>query len=241
MNPMESTYLGARGWEPRTPLFGPHGEYIQAGERFGHGYRYGLHEPGMEQDHEWYASSRQTNEHSWRGGMLGWLGSGLRASAAWVGGQMQRWGALLGGKLQGTGEEIGEAMRARGERMGSAMEQRGEARPDRFRGWHGRAPRSYRRPDDRILDEVHQRIATSGVDAEDVEIEVNNGIVTLSGRVPRHFDKRLIEEITEQVFGVEEVQNHLRLARGVEPKASSDVEPGRPGAENGHGPATAPL
>ncbi len=238
MNPMESAYLRGRGWEPRARLFGPHDEYIYAGGRFGHGYEYGLDEPGMEQGSERYASSRQTNEHRWRGGILGWLGSGLRASAVWVGGRMQRWGAMLGSKVQGTGEELGEAMRARGERMGSAMEQRGEEASDRFRRWQGRAPRSYRRPDDRILDDVFLRIAASGVDARDVEIEVNNGVMTLSGRVPHRFDKRLIEEIAEQVFGVDEVRNHLRLARGVEPQAPL-AEP--PGAENGHGPAAAPL
>jgi HSP20 family molecular chaperone IbpA len=180
---------------------------------------YGQYERRFEEGYG-YEQPRQYREHIWRGGIFGWLGSGIRASAAWVGSQMQNWGQRLGGRLKGTGEELGRAVRGRGEQMGMAMQERGE---QRFRGYEGRPPRSYRRPDERILDDIYQRIALSGVDAEDVEIDVKNGVVTLSGRVPRRSDKRLIEEVAEQVFGAQEVQNHLHLApaeRAAEPAAA---------------------
>lgn len=182
---------------------------------------------------------RRSGEHVWHGGVLGWLGSGLRAGANWVGGQLQGWGALLGGKLKGESEELGRAMRGRGAQVGSAMERRGDEmmRAGRERGYLPRPPRSYRRPDDRVLDDVQQRIAMSGVDADEVEVEVNEGVVTLSGRVPRRFDKRVIEDLAEQVFGVREVQNHLRLARRVEEEGSAGQAGAATGGEDGHAPS----
>jgi len=184
--------------------------------------------------------------HVWHGGVLGWLGSGLRAGASWIGDQLQGWGAFLGGKLKGTSKDLGRAMRGRGERVGSAMEQRGERLG---RGGHGPERRygnrtSYRRPDEHVLDDVYRRISLSGLDAREIEVEVNNAVVTLSGRVPRRIDKRLIEDIVEQVFGVDEVRNHLRLARAMEDSSARRDMPGAAGAPevrgenlagNGHG------
>jgi HSP20 family molecular chaperone IbpA len=237
MYPMDRLYGEGGGWPDATRSFDPRGgstygygdpgAFRGYGARGGAGYgAYGSYERRF--DEEGYGEpfargygdryAQAAGEHVWRGGVLGWLGSGVRAGAAWVGNQMQSWGALLGGKLKGRTAELGRAMRGRGEQMGSAMEHRGEsmARSPQYGGWAGRPPRAYRRPDERILDDVHQRVATAGVDADEVEIEVSNGVVTLSGRVPRRFDKRVVEEVAEQVFGVQEVQNHLRLARGVE-------------------------
>jgi HSP20 family molecular chaperone IbpA len=232
MHPMERTYAGMEGWRPGTRSFGPHGEYGPEAGRFeperGYGYGYGRRFEGEYA----YEQPRGQREHVWRGGVFGWLGSGLRAGAAWVGNQLQGWGALLGGKLKGTSEDIGRAVRGGGERMGSAMQERGEELSQRFRG-EGRPPRSYRRPDDRILDDVNQQVAMAGIDADEVEIEVKDGVVTVSGCVPRRLDKRIVDEIAEQVFGVREVQNHLRLGRS---DRSRPGEPGvEPGGENGHG------
>ena len=43
-----------------------------------------------------------------------------------------------------------------------------------------RFPR-YQRPDERILDDVWHRISVAAVDSQDVEVEVGQGVVTLSG------------------------------------------------------------
>jgi hypothetical protein len=122
---------------------------------------------------------------------------------------------------------MGDTVRGGGERVGSALEQSGASgmrELEQPRG--GKLPRSYRRPDERILDDVYQRISRSWADAEEVEIEVNDGTVTLSGSVPSRADKRLIEEIADDVFGVVEVHNHLKLARRFEgPAARQGGEP----------------
>lgn len=227
MNPMDRIYGEGRADELRS--FGPYGEYGAYGREYGEdfgGRSYGNGGYGAyarRSDEDSYRAPRFDggSEHVWRGGVLGWLGSGVLAGAAWFGSWVEGWGGFVGRMLKGTTAEVGRAIRNRGGRIGSAIEHRGEdLTRGRYRASFGRPPRSYRRPDDRILDDVHQRIAMSGVDADEVEIEVSNGIVTLSGRVPRRFDKRVIEEVAEQVFGVDEIQNHLRLARRVDESAT---------------------
>ena len=239
MDPMGRMYGGMEdrraGAYSATADYGAYAGYQGPG-RFGRDvdYRYGpygQYDRGFEEAGDW--RRWEGGERVWRGGILGWLGSGLRAGAAWIGNQMQSWGGLLGGKLEGTTADLGRAMRGRGEQMGVAMEHRGEhlMRGARWREYEGRPPRAYRRPDDRILDDVYQRVAMSGMDADEIEIEVRDGVVTLSGRVARRRDKRLVEEVAEQVFGVRDVQNNVRLARRVEERGAE---------QRGAGPSRAP-
>jgi hypothetical protein len=74
-----------------------------------------------------------------------------------------------------------------------------------------RGPKGYKRSDERILDDVCERIARSGIDADDVEVE--NGEVTLSGTVVRRVDKWGLEVIAADVLGVEEVRDEIRTPR----------------------------
>ena len=175
----------------------PYGRYPY--ERFGYeGYGY---EPGREMG---------PGKHTWRGGILGWLGAGIRAGAGWFGNTLQQWGTWFGGRVSGGTAEIGRAVRGRGEQMASALEDQDQRAAATLR--RNRPPR-YRRPGERILDDVWHRISLAAVDPQDVEIEVNDGVVTLSGRVSTRVEKRVIEDIADSVFGVREVHNHLGLAR----------------------------
>ncbi|ABS27340.1 BON domain-containing protein [Anaeromyxobacter sp. Fw109-5] len=88
---------------------------------------------------------------------------------------------------------------------------------------HG--PKGYRRADDRIQDAVCERIARSPVDASDVEVKVENGEVTLTGTVRSRREKWWLEELVEGVFGVEDVHDHLRVARTDAP--GQETGPGR--------------
>lgn len=76
-----------------------------------------------------------------------------------------------------------------------------------------RGPKGYRRSDDRLQDAVCERIARSGIDASDVEVKVENAEVTLTGNVWSRRDKWWLEDLVDDVFGVEEVHNQLRVAR----------------------------
>lgn len=86
-------------------------------------------------------------------------------------------------------------------------------RPDPFARRRSLGPKGYRRPDDRIRDDVCERIARSGIDAREVEVAVEAGEVTLTGTVESRDDKRTLEDVTDDVFGVEDVHNRLRLQR----------------------------
>ena len=77
----------------------------------------------------------------------------------------------------------------------------------------GRGPRGYQRSDDRIRDEVCERLARHPrIDASDVEVVVGNGEVTLQGTVDSRSVKRLLEDVAESVWGVREVHNQVRVA-----------------------------
>jgi osmotically-inducible protein OsmY len=78
----------------------------------------------------------------------------------------------------------------------------------------GRGPRGYRRSDERIGEEISERIARSGAWADDVEVSVNGGEVTLTGMVDDRREKLIIEEISDSVYGVKDVHNQIRVREG---------------------------
>ena len=78
----------------------------------------------------------------------------------------------------------------------------------------GRGPAGYRRSDERIHEDVHQRLTDHPMlDASDIEVGVSDAEVTLDGTVPRREDKRLAEDIVAAVSGVSHVQNNLKWRR----------------------------
>ncbi len=78
----------------------------------------------------------------------------------------------------------------------------------------GRGPKGWRRTDERIYEDVGDAIDRHGaVDASEVTVRVENGEVTLEGLVSSRRDKRIIEDIVEDVRGVNDVHNHLRVKR----------------------------
>lgn len=81
----------------------------------------------------------------------------------------------------------------------------------------GRGPKGYQRSDDRILEDVSDRLTDAPfLDASDIEVTVNSGEVTLSGTVPSREQKRRSEDLIEYVTGVREVHNRLRVSRASE-------------------------
>ena len=104
--------------------------------------------------------------------------------------------------------------------VGSAASDYGAIGPSA--GWNegrgqfsGRGPKGYQRSDDRIREDVCDRLADDPhIDASDIEIAVSNGEVTLTGFVRDRHDKRHAEDVTEHVSGVREVNNSLRVNRG---------------------------
>jgi hypothetical protein len=79
----------------------------------------------------------------------------------------------------------------------------------------GRGPKGYRRQDERITEDVNERLTQdSYINAEDIEVNVSNGEVTLEGTVESRRIKRMAEDLVEQISGVNNVINHLRVQSG---------------------------
>ena len=78
----------------------------------------------------------------------------------------------------------------------------------------GRGPKNYRRSDERIREDINDRLGQDYyLDAFEVVVAVENGEVTLTGNVNSRDDKRRAEEIAESVSGVNNVENRLRVQR----------------------------
>jgi osmotically-inducible protein OsmY len=78
----------------------------------------------------------------------------------------------------------------------------------------GRGPKGYQKSDERIKDEVCERLTRDPyVDASDFEVEVKDGEVTLVGTVVDRRQKRWAEDIIEAVPGVRDIHNRIRVQR----------------------------
>jgi len=79
----------------------------------------------------------------------------------------------------------------------------------------GRGPKGWQRSDDRIREDVNERLTDHPhIDASEIEVQVQNGEVTLSGTVEDRHAKRLAEDIAESVSGVRDVHNQIRVHQG---------------------------
>ena len=123
------------------------------------------------------------------------------------------------------GRDAGDFLHRAGERISSWFGNvAGEVRRDlgrdddergyeEFRGHRGRGPQGYKRSDERINDDAHQRLTDDAwLDATNIVVSVSGGEVTLSGTVDSRESKHRAERIVEDVSGVAHVQNNLRCA-----------------------------
>jgi osmotically-inducible protein OsmY len=89
-------------------------------------------------------------------------------------------------------------------------------RGEEYRGesHRGRGPKNYRRSDDRVREDVSDRLTDDHwLDASDIEVTAKDAEVTLSGTVKSREDKRRAEQLAEQVSGVDNVQNNIRVQK----------------------------
>jgi hypothetical protein len=132
---------------------------------------------------------------------------------------------------RGRGEGPGDFLQRAGERIsswfrgGREEDERGERGERRYRedwgrearaipdrGHRGVGPKGYRRSDERISDEVHERLTDDPwLDASAIQVEVRDGEVSLSGHVENREAKHRAERLVEDLSGVRHVQNNLRV------------------------------
>lgn len=111
-------------------------------------------------------------------------------------------------------------------RYGSADDYSTRRSEGRARGpFFGRGPRGYQRSDDRIREDVCDRLCDDPwIDASDVEVIVRSGEVTLTGMVRDRTDKRRIEDVVEDITGVREVHNNVRVSQGWEGSSTRESQ-----------------
>jgi hypothetical protein len=87
------------------------------------------------------------------------------------------------------------------------------------RGVHrGKGPKSYRRSDARILEELCDRLTDDGdVDATDVECSVQDGEVTLNGSVATRPEQRRAGQLSGSVRGVVAVHDRIHVRHEANP------------------------
>lgn len=82
-------------------------------------------------------------------------------------------------------------------------------------GHRGKGPKNYRRTDERIEEDVNDRLTDDMmVDATGISVSVSDGEVTLDGTVDSKLAKRGAEDCCDSVAGVQHVQNNLRVSSG---------------------------
>lgn len=82
-------------------------------------------------------------------------------------------------------------------------------------GHYGRGPKGYVRSDERIREDVCDRLSDDDeIDARDITVTVKSAEVILEGTVNDRRSKHRAEDVAESVSGVKEVTNHLRARKG---------------------------
>lgn len=80
--------------------------------------------------------------------------------------------------------------------------------------FYGKGPKGWKRSDERIKDEVCEVLYRApDVDASYIEVSVKSGLVSLKGSVSNRLEKRLAESWVENLTGVDDVQNELKITR----------------------------
>ncbi|MBX3483029.1 MAG: BON domain-containing protein [Phenylobacterium sp.] len=122
-------------------------------------------------------------------------------------------------EFEDRAREAGDFFRRTGEKVRSWFNDlgrdEGRGYDDAYRGARGLGPKGYQRSDERISEEVHQRLTDdSWIDASAINVSVSGGEVTLSGTVESREAKHRAERVVEDLSGVKHVQNNLRIESG---------------------------
>jgi hypothetical protein len=181
-------------------------------------------------------SRRYSSENRFGGGAFqGSYGTGTRPFGSGAYGTNQGAGIYGSGYGSGTGSYGQSAYGSYGSSSQGSGWSGGSS------GSHsGRGPKGYSRSDDRIRDDVCERLTYDpDVDASEITVTISQGEVTLAGEVEDRRSKRRAEDIIEDVPGVRDVHNQLRARKGFFGSIVAEVTGKEPEENNvGKGPQT---
>lgn len=116
---------------------------------------------------------------------------------------------------QGSGYERDNRSHFDQEQTSVAGESRGK--------FFGVGPKGYMRSDERIREEICDLLTDShDIDASNIEIEVQGGEVTLTGFVESRDIKRMAEQAIDDVSGVKDVHNQLKVGQPQQSEQKSE-------------------
>ena len=201
-NPSREGYRHQGGGASYYPVQGESRFY---GSNSGYAGSYGSRPHGNEQYGYGQSDYRRGSEHDYRGDFK----SASRSDEGY-----SNWNQ--GNRNQGsrsgpstTSPDFGDRWWG-GSASGSSSQQR-----------YGKGPKGYRRSDDRLRDEISDQMMAQALNADDIEVSVSNGEVTLTGSVCCRSDKFAAEQIAERVMGVSDVINQLRVKKSGESSADT--------------------
>lgn len=113
------------------------------------------------------------------------------------------------------------------------------------RDYRGVGPANYTRSDERIREDLNERLTEArDLDASGLSVEVQGGVATLSGRVPQRWMKHRAEDLADGCIGVTDIHNHIVVGDGAggttsrsagKANTSTASKAGTPGAGAGTG------
>ncbi|MGQ4659941.1 BON domain-containing protein [Lysobacter sp. F6437] len=84
--------------------------------------------------------------------------------------------------------------------------------PGRQRSYAGVGPRNYSRSDERITEDLCERLTHDpDIDASDIEVRVASGTATLEGTVGQRWMKHRAEDLADGCSGVRNVENRIQV------------------------------
>jgi len=222
-------YGGSRGMYDRDTEMGRRGSYDSGMRMGGSNYGGGYSERDRGYDYEgrnrdWnelrnrdYNEGRGTGYTGYSGNTGGYgYGSGSPGSGSGYGGYRYGAGGASWVQRDRDRDDRGFWDRASDEVASWFGDDDAERRRDRDRQMRnsnrGKGPRNYSRSDERIKEDINDRLSDDPfVDASEIDVTVSSGEVTLTGTVDDRSNKRRAEDIAEDVSGVKNVENRIRV------------------------------
>lgn len=246
-------YAGRGGYGGREGYGGqgPQDDYAGYAGRGGYGAHQGYGDDRRDTGYGGYGGYGGGDRHSGRGGGYG-TGAGQMGQAGGFergstfsspGGRPSNWRGAWDQSSQGSHHERGYGMdpgdygsqhsygsqtgNYGSEHGGYGSQHGGQGREHGGYGSQGARrsmPKGYQRSDERIREDVCERLSHSGLDVSDVSVHVSSGHVTLEGTVDSRHVKHAIENCADDCMGVQDVENRIRVQRqGASPTGYSQT------------------
>lgn len=129
-------------------------------------------------------------------------------------GQQQQGQGQQYGYGSATGQQFGGGAYGNAQQFGGQQQRQNWSDGNsRTQGYAGVGPKGYSRSDDRVREDLCDRLCDAwDVDASSIEVDVKDGVAKLSGKVWDRSMKHRAEDLAESIRGVNEVENEIKVS-----------------------------